>query len=694
MHMYIKLRGAISALGACLLLAACSSEATETSCHTDGDCKGERVCQDGRCADPQGTGGSSTGTGACRDINGTMICLQGSNAGYNPAQGGMTVVPAPTAGIPPSASIDTTGIVIGNQGQFGSCVAFATRNAMGARATAEKGQWTDFSVPDIWHVAGYGADACGANAGSSIGVVIGKNVQNATYVVPANVWPYNTNDCPGSMNAVPSPDTLDQGGVAFIGKAAGVSILSLDDIKSAIAQGWPPVIGVPVYADGPSCLQDGWWSSPDIDVPDLGSDLCGSHAVMLVSYDDVSSTVRFMNSWGQWGDGGYGTFTYAFLDQHSQGGMAVQHLTFKGDACPTDFCSTNDYSSGAHCQGTSPGAHAITCGVVGGCKQIVADSVCSGGCNAGQCAATCTDECGAGTTKCLNASTMQICGNYDADSCVEWGGNSACGNGCDSSTGQCKGGCATTNACGGCSALANQPGTVCGCNGTYQCSGQNATVCQGSTTPNACGGCSSLAHQPGSSCAYATCQNGTYQCSGQNATTCGFSSNASNGTACSNGTCQNGACVTCSASTYWTPAFASDTDSVGMQSTGPNPSTGAITVNVREAGAGLEAQVCKVGSTFSNGSVALSIYDAATNSTVGVASANLAVGGQTCSSWVALQNSAGYAKGQVFGGSWQLVSPASSASQWGWPYGSCVASGNAGGTCWSGLNITMTRTCK
>lgn len=41
---------------------------------------------------------------------------------------------------------------------------------------------------------------------------------------------------------------------------------------------------------------------------------------------------------------------------------------------------------------------------------------------------TCTHECSTiGATRCLNSSTRQTCGNYDADSCREWGNNTSCG---------------------------------------------------------------------------------------------------------------------------------------------------------------------------------------------------------------------------------------------------------------------------
>jgi len=44
---------------------------------------------------------------------------------------------------------------------------------------------------------------------------------------------------------------------------------------------------------------------------------------------------------------------------------------------------------------------------------------------------TCTNDCTtAGNTKCLDSTTRQTCGNYDADVCSEWGSNFACQYGC------------------------------------------------------------------------------------------------------------------------------------------------------------------------------------------------------------------------------------------------------------------------
>ncbi len=48
----------------------------------------------------------------------------------------------------------------------------------------------------------------------------------------------------------------------------------------------------------------------------------------------------------------------------------------------------------------------------------------------------CTNDCNQGTTRCATSIVKQACGNYDADSCTEWGGDFSCANGCE--LGVCK----------------------------------------------------------------------------------------------------------------------------------------------------------------------------------------------------------------------------------------------------------------
>ncbi len=42
----------------------------------------------------------------------------------------------------------------------------------------------------------------------------------------------------------------------------------------------------------------------------------------------------------------------------------------------------------------------------------------------------CEDECSSGDKRCLDANTLQLCDDYDNDTCSEWGGDTVCEHGC------------------------------------------------------------------------------------------------------------------------------------------------------------------------------------------------------------------------------------------------------------------------
>ena len=83
-----------------------------------------------------------------------------------------------------------------------------------------------------------------------------------------------------------------------------------------------------------------WHSAPNgrITQACMSSPFISTHVVSLVGYEDASSTVKFVNSWGpKWGDAGTGTVTYDFFDTNlvecwggfrdSSGPLAVEDLT-------------------------------------------------------------------------------------------------------------------------------------------------------------------------------------------------------------------------------------------------------------------------------------------------------------------------------------------------------------------------------
>ena len=145
----------------------------------------------------------------------------------------------------------------------------------------------------------------------------------------------------------------------------------------------------------------------------------------------------------------------------------------------------------------------------------------------------------------------------------------------------------------------------------------------------------------------------------------------------------------CQASSYWDPIIPTDTDNSGLQY---NQTINVpLTFEVAESGAGLKFRVCRSSGTFMN-DIKVGLHDGADGS-AGALVAKLSAAGAMCSSWAEMSNDTNYAFGEQFGGIWNVVSPYSSAGDWD-DYGGCFVDGTPTGTCWSGINITMTRTCK
>jgi C1A family cysteine protease len=85
-------------------------------------------------------------------------------------------------------------------------------------------------------------------------------------------------------------------------------ITSQTGMKTCLAQGYPFVCGISVYQSFESTT-DG-----NIPMPQKGESLLGGHAIMIVGYD--SNGWIFRNSWGNWGQQGYGRLPFKYLSKY------------------------------------------------------------------------------------------------------------------------------------------------------------------------------------------------------------------------------------------------------------------------------------------------------------------------------------------------------------------------------------------
>jgi hypothetical protein len=138
----------------------------------------------------------------------------------------------------------------------------------------------------------------------------------------------------------------------------------------------------------------------------------------------------------------------------------------------SQFCSDECNAGATRCGG--PGVQVCGNFDADGCQEWGQGVPCAAGevCDAGRCAARCQDECAAGTRRC-DASGVQTCGSFDNDACTEWSAGSPCDAGEICSDGAC------VNVLGQCNADADCPaGLIClfqlclpaiGCAGDADC---------------------------------------------------------------------------------------------------------------------------------------------------------------------------------------------------------------------------------
>ena len=186
----------------------------------------------------------------------------------------------------------------GRQGAQSSCVGWAVGYAARSYYARSKGKAIEsvswpFSPSFIYNLTKLG----NCEAGSSISS--GLDLLRDVGILSLADFPYNPDDC----SKKPTDEQLVHAKNFRIKSWARVDIESLDALKAEINLGNPVIFGMKTT---PSFyqLKEGIYSN-DNELPS------GSHALVLVGFDDQISAFKVINSWGpNWGSGGYGWISY------------------------------------------------------------------------------------------------------------------------------------------------------------------------------------------------------------------------------------------------------------------------------------------------------------------------------------------------------------------------------------------------
>ena len=211
---------------------------------------------------------------------------------------------APRAALPAKADLRPNTPRIEDQGRLGSCVAHGATSAMEYLYIKLRRPQIQLSRLFLYYTARVWIERTPPNEDSGCMIRDAMKALAKHGVCEERLWPY-----------VPARFAMALPGAA-IQNAAKHQILSywrcpnLTAIKQSIAAGYPVVGGfsVPESIDSEETSRTGVVKFPR---PDEG--IVGGHCVLLVGYDDSRSLVAFENSWGRWGDKGFGYLSYDYF---------------------------------------------------------------------------------------------------------------------------------------------------------------------------------------------------------------------------------------------------------------------------------------------------------------------------------------------------------------------------------------------
>lgn len=197
-----------------------------------------------------------------------------------------------------------------DQGSIGSSVAQAIA---GGLEFSRRRQGIDVFTPArlfIYYIARESVGMQDHDAGATYRATL--QAVNRYGVPPEAEWPYITE----KFTQRP-PRRVYQAAVRHAAIAYKRVHGRLDHLKACLAEGYPVLLGFPVYSSifAPEVAKTG-----RVPLPTDGDQQIGGHAVMIVGYDDSEQAFLVQNSWGKdWGIAGFFFLPYAYISARAKG---------------------------------------------------------------------------------------------------------------------------------------------------------------------------------------------------------------------------------------------------------------------------------------------------------------------------------------------------------------------------------------
>lgn len=194
---------------------------------------------------------------------------------------------------------------IADQGQLGSCTAFATCAAFDYLEASSGNRFLDPShLFQYWNSRAL-EHTTGEDSGASIRDAI--KVTGQFGMCAESLWPYKIS----KFRTKPPAKCFSKARTCEVSEYLRVDSTRLTELKTCLAAGYPIVFGATLYA---SFENPGPDANGMIPMPQPGEQVLGGHAQVIVGYDDAKKAFKVRNSWGTgWGVDGYEWMPYAYL---------------------------------------------------------------------------------------------------------------------------------------------------------------------------------------------------------------------------------------------------------------------------------------------------------------------------------------------------------------------------------------------
>lgn len=212
------------------------------------------------------------------------------------------VRPVPAA-LPPSVDLRGTCPPVENQGSLGSCTANALVGALECLEILDKVPFADLSRLFIYYNERVIEHSVKSDSGAMLRDGIKTLVKQG--VCSEKKWPYVVSRLAQKPSAACYEEAAQHQVTSY------QRILTLDEMRSCLAEGFPFVCGFTVYESFESRQVARTGVVP---MPKPAERVVGGHAVVAVGFHDSERRFIVRNSWGtDWGMKGYCSMPYDYL---------------------------------------------------------------------------------------------------------------------------------------------------------------------------------------------------------------------------------------------------------------------------------------------------------------------------------------------------------------------------------------------